>query len=82
MARAGDESESILDCLYARFRPHREVAALVNGVRHRAAEKIHVVSEDHHEADLGRIGGGANLRENFFAILGDPFRLARREAVG
>ena len=60
----------------------REVAALVNGVRHRAAEKIHVVSEDHHEADLGRIGGGANLRESFFAILGDPFRLARREAVG
>jgi hypothetical protein len=54
----------------------------VNGVRHRAAEKIHVVSEDHYEVDVGRIGRGANLRESLFAILGDPFRLAGREAVG
>lgn len=59
-----------------------EAAALVNWVGHRSAEKIHVVSEDHHEVDHGRIGGGANLGESFFAILGDPFRLAGREAVG
>ena len=60
----------------------REVAALVNGVRHRAAEKIYVVSKDHHEVAIGRIGGGANLRESFFAIPGDPLRLTGSEAVG
>ena len=60
----------------------REAAALMNRVGHRAAEKIYVVSEDHHEVDLGRVGRGTNLRESFFAILGDPLRLAGSKAVG
>lgn len=59
-----------------------EAAARVNRVRHRPAEEIYVVSEDHHEVDPGRAGGGADLRKGLFAILGDPFRLAGREAVG
>ena len=54
----------------------------MNGIGHRAAEEIHVVSKDHHEIDLGRIGRGTNLREGFFAIFGHPFGLTGREAVG
>ena len=35
----------------------REAAAFVNRVGQCAAKEIHVVSEDHYEVDLGRIGG-------------------------